>query len=641
MKPYQNLDRFRLNLRALSKRDPALARCLETAKPSTRLVIGDNGELNVDLGGGSLVYPDGARSTGLRQVSTYLEEPLRLFVDPGEVSEDCVELNRLIRTMAEGMADGPKAEKPGPFGGYVVVFGAGLGYHLQALADKLRFKTMIVVEPHDDFLVHTLHSIDWQVLFQSLGREGRDIRFVRGGDAFSKVIEIMRGPNYPLINGSYFYFHYQSPELSALGQRLLVNCKDLAMVAGWVEDQVRMLRNNTANFSRKSFHVQRSSVSTPRACPAIVVGAGPSIDQGIEHIRRLRDQAIVISTSSGLRILLENGIRPDIHCELENIVEMGGLAEQINDQHGLSDIVLYASPTVDPRVPPLYKQAAYFFRKDVSSSRLYAKGAATTSLAEPTSGNTAIYAALSLGFREIYLFGMDFGAKDPSRHHSKDSIYFREDGQQFLTSWRPYALDTLVPGNFGGQVYSGWLMDWGRNAAANAIRTFPGVRVINCSDGSLIPCTTPLRPDAIDLPAPALSRDEEIQSALGGLAYAPDGLADPDGLAELRRIFHQTLDRCRKAMADLASSQQSSQDAAVTLCDRVVAELISLEASSGTAFGTLIGHLQTALCETFNYASVMAPHAEKPGLSALSDALVEGIDRLYPLIDDLFGPHPP
>lgn len=632
---YSNGERFRDNLGILSERDPALGQAMARITPATRLVCDGQGGFNLDLGGGALLYPQDSRSSAERQVADFLAEPLRLGLPQGEVYDACTALNRFIRTLEQRMADTPRADRRASFAGYAVVFGLGLGHHVELLAQQIDVRTIIVIEPHDEMILHSLHVLDWGGLIAGLEAEGRHLRIIRGGDLFAQLIIALRGPFYPYVDGSYLYSHYQSDIFADLSRRLLED-RDLTLVEGWFEDQILMLRNSTANVQRPGYYLQKAPASPPRALPAFVVGAGPSLDLDMEDIRRLHDDAVLISASSALGALLEQGIRPHIHCELENISNPVWMVEGLADRHGdLSDIVLYASATVDPRLAPFFKTAIYFFRPGLSSTALYGANAVPTPYSDPTSGNTALQCALSLGFRDIYLFGMDFGSRDPDSHHSQHSLYVTRKDEAEIAGYVPYDFNDRVPGNFGGEVNSGWLLNWGRRSMTEAIGAAGKVRVMNCSDGSLIPAATPLVAEALDLPQAPLSPALDVERSLAGLTFCPEPMTDPQGVERLRLAFHRFLDDCLAAVA--GTEPGLPQPTIRGLCDGIIARLGLLEHDERAVYDTLIGHTETMLARVFHQASTLAPDKAAESLPLLLALLSEGFGELKTLVDETFA----
>lgn len=643
MNLYVNNDRFKENIKQMARLDKAMSVKIENSRVSTRLVIDSKGGLNIDLGKGALFYPDGARAAAAQQVAMYMADPTRYVVDIGPVYDDCIELNKTYAAMTDCVAEFPKLPKPGPFGGNLIVFGLGLGFHVLELIRRLRFKTLIIVEPHDDFIVHSMHVVDWKDLTRTLANSGRGIEFVRGAGWFARLTEIVRGDYYPLLSGSYFYFHFQAPEFQQV-QKLVLEGRsnDWVAVAGWVEDQLTLLRNNYGNFHHSGFHIQKARVASPRALPAFVVGAGPSLDSDIEDIRRCRDEVVLISASSALKVLLEHGLTPDIHCELENGAGLATVSEQLAARHDLSGTVLYGASSIDPGIARYYRTAVYFFRQALSSTAFFGEGAEATRTGEPTSGNTALHCALSLGFREIYLFGLDFGARDAENHHSRHSVYYTYEDESEMATWSPYDFTRRHPGNFGGEVLTGWILDLGREAAAAAIRAASGVKVMNCSDGVLIAGAIPQAAEAIALAPSPVRQADEIGRVLAELPYCSEPPADSADFAALGEVFRGYVARVTDLVDGLDVAGPDPQMAVVGLCERVVSELRALDAAgrAGQAVRfTLLGHTQEALAAAFHAASFLAPSHAAEGLAAIRRTLSDSFQRLHPLLDAVFPPH--
>jgi hypothetical protein len=635
---YENTGLLSRNIRCLTKISPQLGRHLQAIKPSTRLLRDASGQPNVDLGDGSLMYPDGAEPSALRQVEHYLTAPNRLIVPPPQsVYGDLVAMNHLFDDMKQHQEPFARLDKFGPFGGFLVVFGLGLGYHLDILSKRLQFKTLIVVEPHDDFWLHSCHVFDWTALVDRLGREGRQIQLIRTTAVFQMVVKAIRDESTALLGGSYLFFHYQAQEFANFGARLLTKWQDLSMIGGWIEDQLTMLRNNWGNFSRPDFYLQHKRVSSRRTLPAIVVGAGPSLDNNIEDIRALKGKVVIISASSALRVLLENGIRPDIHCELENGAGLAQVAEGLAAKHGgLSDIILYAAAGIDPRIAPHFKKTAYFFRDKLSSTLLYGEGAEATNLAEPTSGNTAVHCALSLGFHDIYLFGLDFGARDPKAHHSQHSVYFNYEAEDELATYTPYEFDMSVPGNFGGEIMSGWLLNWGRDAVTVAIRSTPGIRAWNCSDGVRIEGTTALAAEAINFKPSASTPSEDVEAAIASFVYYPDGFPQAtEKLAELQKDFHKFLDVVRGHLGRINPDAAEPQMEIVMAVEAIMRDLKAVRTSP--IFPSFVGHFEGGLSVAHFHASTLHPSQAALGIAALVKDLESSLHMLSILIDESYA----
>jgi hypothetical protein len=273
---------------------------------------------------------------------------------------------------------------------------------------------------------------------------------------------------------------------------------------GFFEDEIKMMSNATANFAAAPFWLLEAKRRLRRPETAVIVGAGPSLDESLETLHRIREHVVLFSGGTSLRPLLRNGIVPDFHCELENVPAVVDVLKQAAEHGDLSKIRLIASATVDPRVPPMFKETLLFFRDSVSSTMLLGVGYHALPGAAPTCVNSALASAISLGFTEFLLFGTDCGTRPGGQHHASDTVY-RDVGLYKENADRRAESPIAVEGNFGGIAHTDWVYDSCRRMLGETIRAF-GVSVSNCSDGAMIPYARPLDPAAVAISTPAIDR---------------------------------------------------------------------------------------------------------------------------------------
>jgi hypothetical protein len=92
--------------------------------------------------------------------------------------------------------------------------------------------------------------------------------------------------------------------------------------------------------------------------PAVLVGAGPSLNRNIEQLRPYRDRAVLIAVGSALRPLLSAGLPPDLVVAVDpgegTPLQFAGLEAP--------STFLVADPSVDPSVFDRYRDRAFLFR---------------------------------------------------------------------------------------------------------------------------------------------------------------------------------------------------------------------------------------------------------------------------------------
>ena len=501
-------ERLQRNRAFLGTRFPDLAPILAVQPPTVAIHDGD-AVVDLDLGQNRLYGSDG-RTLATEQVAAYMAKPLRFFISDlsgANVASDSSRrlLQRLMDELTHrGLALSDLDARPQYDGCFLVVLGLGLGFHLQELIDRTGAKVILIVEPHGEFLYHSLETVDWAEFITDNEERGCKFSFVTQSstpDALRKITNHFTDYGSHFIDGAYVFVHYPSVTLLDIRDRLVESVQVLYSSRGFHEDELVMLTHSATNLALGNFRFLDGKLRPERPEPAFIIGSGPSIDKSIEHIKRLRGRAVVFSCGTGLRVCLGNGIVPDFHCEIENGPGVHQVLSAVRGQFEFTGITLIAPFSVDPRVPKLFDETILFFRDSVSGSRILTDHANEIYLAVPTVTNCALRTALAMGFGTCYLFGVDCGTKDMSQQHSRQSVYFHAD--MFKAEPRTDMTHTFR-GNFGGVVKSNWILMFTRMMITEVCRVYQP-KVFNCSDGAEIRLTTPKVPGAIKLPE--LSRD--------------------------------------------------------------------------------------------------------------------------------------
>jgi hypothetical protein len=320
----------------------------------------------------------------------------------------------------------------------------------------------------------------------------------------------MTAKGIPYVDGSYVFTHYPLWAFSE-GRNRLYEAVEFAFInRGFFEDEVVMMTNAVTNFAAGPSWLIEGRPRLHRPELAVIVGAGPSLDEGLARLKEIRDRVVLFSAGTALRPLLRNGFVPDFHCELENVPATVEALKEASKYGDLSQITLMASTTVDPRIPPMFRETIYFFRDSVSSTMILGDKHLPIAGATPTCVNMALSMAAFLGFTDMALFGADCGIRPGSDDHAKDTIYrdigvFQREGD---TNER-YPVE--VEGNFGGIARTNWIYDSCRLMLAEVIE-LRCLNAVNASDGAFIPGAVPRVPEAVEPPGTAIDRRALIEA---------------------------------------------------------------------------------------------------------------------------------
>lgn len=283
----------------------------------------------------------------------------------------------------------------------------------------------------------------------------------------------------------------QQQILALLAQTIMLSISQL----GFFHDETVMLWNTYQNRQTNRVSIFQRQIDPIDDVPCFVVASGPSLEQDIEVIKANADRAVVVSVASSLRPLLNAGITPDFHVELENVY-ITPKFEELSKTYDISDIKLVAAASVEPAVLEYIDQAILYARYELSSYPAFAEDIdETLRLPSPTAGNAALSFALESGFRDVYLFGLDLGTYDIAKHHTGDSYYYTEGALE-----HPDVYDIVVPGNFRDQIWTSRPFLSALKNAADLAKLFSEIASVkNCSDGAHIGHTHPTQSSSLSI----------------------------------------------------------------------------------------------------------------------------------------------
>ena len=491
--------RFEQNLQAFNDYAPWLTSKLSSLKATkTQLLTNSDGDFDISFKGEKF-FRGGSRKWALDRVDNFEKKPLtrRLLCAPVDTENlDDVSNSAIFHLVKRAVKEHDIKFAVGPLDPtcyHMVILGVGLADHLPLLIERTDCRNLILFEPNIEFLYHSLFTFDWVQLFKDYDIPGKRI-VILNEQVSTKIalrtrdaIRVM-GPHF--ADGTFVFQTYPNSLLERASQEIFADVALLISGMGFLEDEFDMVRNAHNNFQNFTgqYYQKRSEIAY---IPAFVIGSGPSLDMDLDFLKANQDRAVIISCGTSMRILLHNGIRPDIHVEMENTRLIPKLLENVSGDYDLSDITLVAANTVDPEIQKLFKKVVFFVRPSLTSSKIFDLGKdAIIEFPSPTVANLGFSLACELGFQSVYLFGVDLGARDPHIHHATDVIY--NTGEFGPANVTAEEISTSMASNFGGQVYSEYVYLWSRDMIQNKAQCHKGRRqFFNCSDGVRIDGITP------------------------------------------------------------------------------------------------------------------------------------------------------
>ncbi len=293
----------------------------------------------------------------------------------------------------------------------IITFGIGLGYLLDEVFNTYPSR-IFVYEPDVNFLHFVLNNVDISQHLAS-GRvyitNDLDELLAKLNSSFitKDKVEIVYLQNYAVSHNR---------DLLLLTQKVYDTCKSKMVDINTITKfSKRWLGNtiiNMARISNSDIYKLSDLEGKFSGQTALIAGAGPSLNDNIEHIQANRNNFIIFCVNKALKYLLQNGITPDFVVCLDaanmknTIGDSGSQLERINCIMDIrTDFILtYMSFN---KIFMNFSNTDFLMTKLAkfnNNIKFYESGGSATIL--------ALISAIKLGFSRIVLAGLDLAFKD-------------------------------------------------------------------------------------------------------------------------------------------------------------------------------------------------------------------------------------
>lgn len=469
-------ERFERNILSFQKYYPDIAKAVSefSVRPDFCLHVTKSGHGNFVTKGNSVpLYGDDPITQTKEQVEKQTLKPFFSFTDYTAYSGDERDsrihikyMNALSKLMREIKGHDNEVIKvlPEHFPS-AIIFGVGLGYHIPLLLEKTTFDYVFIVEPDFEQFFASLFCIDWASIIEEIDAQGRCLFINLGADqtSFTRDLEVIAEDigAFSLVRS----FCYQHTPQAEINQLIVKWCTDYFLFQyghGFFNDAITGLSHSIHLVEKSAqFLSWKRSSHLDLNTPIFIVGNGPSLDEAEEFIKANHSSAIVIAAGTAVASLYKKGIPVDFHVLVERPYSNYKIFGEIVPENYYNDVNLLGLNTLYPDNVDRYKWAgiatkgneAGTFLLDLVSYQHTGKILPLLSFSNPVVANTALSFFLYLGFKQVYLFGVDNGKLPNGHHHSKDSIYKLNNDDENEKGYGSLALDQkTLPGNFGGIV---------------------------------------------------------------------------------------------------------------------------------------------------------------------------------------------
>lgn len=387
-------------------------------------------------------------------------------------------------------------------------FGTGLAGHIELTLNDLTPLNVFIFEEDPDLFYASLFVTDWAKLIEKSNTSNGHLYFNIGCSPDSYLSEFL----YQLyaigafeISNTFLFPCYYRPHLQKAIGNLRSQLKTFIALNEYYDNARYSITHFLHNAQAGALFYQERPKKTTYSCPVFIIGNGPSLDELVEHIRQYQDDVIIISCGTALKALYEYGITPDFHAEAEQNSATYDWITKVPDRAYLKSIHFLSSAAAFPVTAKLFKSACLAFTVGQVPLKVLAQvdGGLAQKMCQlkyafPTVSNFAVNMALSLGFENIYLFGVDLGFADIEHHHSKKSAYYTGQGDSLHDYAKHVGRQIPVKGNFSPYVFTKFEFNTARKVMEQVVANYQrSSQVFNCSTGALIEGSSPLRAENI------------------------------------------------------------------------------------------------------------------------------------------------
>ena len=403
---------------------------------------------------------------------------------------------------------------------HMLLVGGGLGYIIDSLYKNYSVQSLILIEPNCDLFYASLYAFDYAELINKLKENKQSFDFIVGKNEI--VTESILDNYYEthgnfLAEANFLLVHYIDNNTKAFLDFYSQSYYKYFTMLGFCDDSIYGI-NNTIDCIKKGYNLVRSDVTLDekiKDTPCFVIGNGPSLDDDIAFLRKNQDKALIFACGSALDSLYNAGIKPDFYVASERTYYIGQTLDIFDGTNFLDDIIITTACTTHKNTIRHFNKTLIFDKADESIVRaLYhlddlkdiAKWQGLSAM-NPLVGNAGLSVCMYLGFKNIYLFGLDNGkaALKKTLHSSFSDIYGKKYRARETSEMA--GVDLMLDGNFGGKIVSNALYKVSKDYL-EALLYNEDVNCYNCSNGALVKYTKPMHSYDINLDDIKVSKDE-------------------------------------------------------------------------------------------------------------------------------------
>lgn len=361
----------------------------------------------------------------------------------------------------------------------VIMFGLGNGMYIEKLLKETdRDVVILIYEPSLTILCKAMEHFDLSGIIQNerIILYVKDCMPVTFGECLEEFIkyEDLSG----LIQSKYLnYSELFIEESNYFDYEIKMESLYEGAAAELWEHHGKVYYSNTMSNIRhlyKSKNLADLWEKIPKDIPAVIVAAGPSLDNNIEVLKKAKGKCFLIAADSALKPLLKHDIIPDIFVSVDG----GKMQAHFSDER-VKKIPLLCNLQSQETLLQQHEAEEFFTRGvDVYVQKyMEEKGIVLPGLNTGGSvANDCFELARVLGLKTIVLVGQDLAYTD-NKTHSADTV--RGEWNTEVASLYTLTLEGVdgnpILSSYEFQIYLHWFEE--------RIKKFPELKVIDATEG--------------------------------------------------------------------------------------------------------------------------------------------------------------
>ncbi len=376
----------------------------------------------------------------------------------------------------------------------VAVVGFGLGYHIEELIEANKTSTLLIIEPSLSIFSEALKTRDLSTIFLS-----ERVLIISDSD-FIKYEEAINVPSWSnvkfLVLRPYSFLFKE--EVAKIRNNFYSFLNRTEINTATLKRFDRLWTKNT--FKNAPFFFTLSGLKklkgVLRGIPAVVICAGPSLDDDLAILPRLQKNAFLIAVDTTVKPLLKRGIKPDFAITVDpqfiNSFFMARIKSLVKEESELP--VLITDPAVYPTTLRNYTGIKVLTSSVFSPGKIIERFAGEKgSIAAGGSVSVAAFDLARIAEADpIILLGLDLSYSSGKTHFSGSFIetYILarverfKGAQTFYAQYLREGSPSLITDKNGSRVFTDKRLllykSWFENQAPGTMAT-----VLNASSGGL------------------------------------------------------------------------------------------------------------------------------------------------------------